>query len=60
MDESKKITVCDKCFMASCWQGIFLCDEARTAGTVEMPVYKLRKLNLEHPSYWEEDQSCKK
>src|SRR4030042_3599611 len=30
----KLITVCDKCFMASCWHGIFMCQDAQNAGTV--------------------------
>lgn len=46
------VTVCDKCLMASCWHGIFMCDKAQTAGTVNKPVSELRKLKLEHPSYW--------
>ena len=45
------ITVCDKCFMASCWHGIFMCDNARLAGTVEKTREELIKLNREHPDY---------
>lgn len=49
----KKVTVCDKCFKASCWQGLFLCDEAQSAGTTEKTIEELKKLNTgEHPSYW--------
>jgi len=47
------VTVCDHCLQASCWQGIFYCDEYQTAGTVEKTIEELRALNLEHPSYWE-------
>lgn len=47
------ITVCDKCLQASCWQGIFMCDEAQFAGTVEKTIDELKALNLEHPDYWE-------
>lgn len=48
----EKVTVCSNCFRASCWQGIFMCDESRSAGTVEKDVQELTELNLEHPSYW--------
>lgn len=47
-----KITVCNKCLQASCWQGIFMCDNAATAGTVERKVSSLIKRDLEHPDYW--------
>lgn len=46
------ITVCDHCFRAACWQGIFLCDAAKRAGTKEMTVLDLRNLAYEHPQYW--------
>ena len=49
----RKVTVCSKCLQASCWQGKFFCDDYQTAGTVDMSVHDLKKLNLEHPSYWE-------
>jgi hypothetical protein len=48
-----RVTVCDKCLQASCWHGEFMCNDARTAGTVEMTVAELAALNREHPSYWE-------
>lgn len=51
-DISVSVTVCDKCLQASCWQGIFMCDEARTAGTVVKTVGELRELNLENEDYW--------
>lgn len=36
----KTITVCDKCLCASCWNGIFYCDDYKNAGTIEktMPI----------------------
>ena len=52
MKKETKITVCDKCLRASCWQGIFLCDENLGAGTVEKSVSELEKLFLENPNYW--------
>ncbi len=53
MEEYERlITVCDKCLQASCWQGVFMCDESQAAGTVEKTIKELTKLGLEHPSYW--------
>jgi hypothetical protein len=48
----RKITVCAECKRATCWWGLFYCEKAKTAGTVEMTVSDLRGLGLEHPSYW--------
>ena len=50
------ITVCDSCHQASCWQAIFMCQNSTYAGTVQMTVGELRKLNIEHPSYWKTDE----
>lgn len=47
------ITVCDKCLTASCWKGIFLCDEAYGAGTTEKTAEELQALGREHPDYWD-------
>lgn len=56
MEESMMVTVCDKCLCASCWQGIFMCDEAQNAGVVDKTVGELRALpddgNREHEDYW--------
>lgn len=49
---SKTITVCAECLRACCWQGVVMCQQAREASTVEMPVGELRKLKREHPKYW--------
>jgi hypothetical protein len=46
------ITVCSECLQASCWQGEFYCDSAKTAGTVEKTRAELEALALEHPDYW--------
>jgi hypothetical protein len=54
LQKDKKITVCDACFKASCWQGIWYCDDYKRAGTVEKTVAELRELGLEHKSYWRE------
>lgn len=49
------VTVCAECHQASCWLGIFLCDKARNAGTVELCVGDLHELALENPEYWFKD-----
>jgi len=49
---NKKITVCSECLTASCWQGIFMCDENQNAGTVEKTIGELKELNLENQEYW--------
>ncbi len=54
MNEKRLVTVCDKCLRACCWQGIFMCDDARDAGTVEKPIEELTGLGLEHSDYWKE------
>jgi hypothetical protein len=46
------VTVCSACLRATCWQGLFYCDEYRTAGTVEKAPELLKELNLEHSDYW--------
>lgn len=51
--EDELITVCDQCFLASCWQGIFMCDKSRDAGITEKSRKELRALNKEHECYWE-------
>lgn len=58
-DEEKKntfVTVCDKCFQASCWHGVFMCYEAKFAGTVVKSIAELEDLNLENPCYWVEEE----
>lgn len=53
MKDTDIIKVCDSCLQASCWHGVFMCDEASEAGTIDKTVGELKKLKLEHPSYWE-------
>jgi hypothetical protein len=55
-ERSELITVCDKCLQASCWQGVFYCDDYKTAGTVQKTRRELLELNREHPSYWKTDK----
>jgi len=45
--KAEKITVCDQCFQASCWQGIFMCSKSKNAGTVEKTVDELLELTTE-------------
>lgn len=52
MAPDRFIEVCDKCSRASCWYGEFMCDESRHAGTKLVRKSALRKLKLEHFSYW--------
>lgn len=52
MIDEYPVTVCSECHRASCWQGIFLCDKAREAGTVELMVADLHSLGIENPEYW--------
>jgi hypothetical protein len=49
------ITVCSGCLRASCWQGVFPCDEATAMGTVEKTEEELAALELEHPRWWDID-----
>lgn len=50
--ENRLVTVCDHCLQASCWQGLFMCQQSREAGIVYKTVAELRKLGLENPCYW--------
>ena len=46
------ITVCSACLQASCWQGIFFCEDYTRAGTVEKRREALKALTLEHSDDW--------
>ena len=54
MNTNSLIRVCDNCKQASCWLGQYMCDNADYAGTIDLPVKELRKLNLEDESFWED------
>lgn len=45
------VTVCNNCKQSSCWQGIFMCAESQSAGTVDIPLESLLIMGLEHESY---------
>lgn len=49
------ITVCSACLRACCWQGQFMCDDAKHAGTKEMTRAELEamKPRRENPEYWD-------
>ena len=51
-DEELFVTVCAACYLSCCWQGEFMCDDARGAGTIDLSVAELKKLALEHEHYW--------
>lgn len=56
----EKITVCDACLMACCWQGRFMCDDARDAGTVQKTRRELLALARENKSFMKTDkQLCR-
>lgn len=46
------VTVCSACKRACCWDGYFMCDDSRTAGTIELTVGELKKLGLEHSDFY--------
>ena len=56
MSDSDLITVCDKCLQASCWQGIFMCQQSQNAGIVQKTRGELLAMNLEHPCYLKTDE----
>jgi hypothetical protein len=49
---TRLIAVCDKCLKASCWHGIFLCDDSRGAGLLWKTSAQLRQINAEHSDYF--------
>lgn len=53
--EDRQVAVCDMCFTAACWQGLYMCEASRNAGLVNLSVRELRELALEHPSFWGEN-----
>lgn len=52
------VTVCAACLHATCWQGMYYCEDYVDAGTVEKTVAELKALAEqgeihEHPSWWD-------
>lgn len=46
------VKVCSVCKRSCCVQGLFMCDESKTADVIEIPLSVLYKKQLEHPSYF--------
>jgi hypothetical protein len=44
------VEVCDSCRKASCWHGLFFCDDYMVAGTVRVKASVLRREKREHTS----------
>lgn len=57
--ETDMVTVCDSCLQACCWQGNFMCEDSREAGTRDISVKELRKLDRENEKYWIIDLEAK-
>lgn len=55
--QTELVTVCDSCLQASCWQGIFYCDNYKTAGTTKKTRKELAKLDCENSDYWKSDEA---
>jgi len=53
MTGKDSITVCSECKRASCWLGLFLCEKAHSASTIEVSIEQLQEWKLEHPDYWD-------
>lgn len=50
----RMVTVCARCKKASCWRGLFFCDDALHANVERLPVSELERLGLEHSDYYAE------
>jgi hypothetical protein len=50
------ITVCAACLTAGCFQGLFFCEDHKTADVAEMTRDELEKLGLEDSSYWDDPE----
>lgn len=48
-----KVTVCARCRRAACWQGVFMCDDAGSASTIDAPIEQLQAEAREDPSWWD-------
>lgn len=56
-DDERLVTVCSECLTAACWRGIFLCEKSRGAGTLRLPVHRLKAMGREHSDYYAADQN---
>ncbi len=57
--ENKLIEVCTECGTASCCHGEFMCVESRNASIEMKTVEELRKLGLESPDNWSDENMRK-
>lgn len=46
------IEVCSSCLRRSCWEGIFYCEDFKSAGLVSKTEAELRSLDREHPDHF--------
>ena len=60
LPDDLNVFVCSACLQVSCWQGVFYCDNYRSASVVKKPVRLLRSLRREHESYWEMDYNVQR
>jgi hypothetical protein len=44
-----EVTVCAACLTATCWHGVFMCQKAKQASTMDVRASELRALGREHP-----------
>lgn len=51
------VTVCDRCYQETCWQGKFYCTEFKEAGTVDIPRMLIGKIPT--PTPWAYEQACR-
>lgn len=49
--DDDEIWVCTECLQASCWAGIFMCEESRDANVKKITKGEARKLGYEHEDY---------
>lgn len=53
--DKETVTVCASCLRASCWQGIFYCEQYKAADIIQKTRAELELLALEHSDYWRKD-----
>lgn len=46
------VTVCAECLTASCWHGVFMCQQSAGADIKTLRASDLRALDREHPSHY--------
>lgn len=53
--ENKIVEVCSECKCASCWYGIFMCNESASADLEKYTVAELRVFDVENECNWSDD-----